>query len=78
MNEARKVQLIDEYDEATLKLFMEKYAESEGISLWSEYETALHNNELPNIPVTFDIRCKEIIRKYAVYNGEKQIENNTK
>lgn len=64
MNEVQKEQLIDEYDEATLKLFMEKYEEYEGAFLWNEYQAARRNNELLELPVALDTRCKEIIRAY--------------
>lgn len=62
MNEVQKEQLIDEYDEATLKLFMEKYEEFEGTLLWNEYQTALRANELAPMPTELDVRCKDIIR----------------
>ena len=64
MNEVQKGQLINEYDEATLKLFMEKYEEFEGTLLWKEYQMALDNNESTEMPATLDIRCKELIRAY--------------
>lgn len=64
MNEVQKGQLIDENDEATLKLFMEKYEEFEGTLLWKEYQMALDNNEIAEMPTTLDIRCKELIRAY--------------
>ena len=64
MNEVQKGQLIDENDEATLKLFMEKYEEFEGTHLWKEYQMALDNNEIAEMPTTLDIRCKELIRAY--------------
>lgn len=64
MNDIPKEQLLEEYDEVTMKLFMEKYEESEGALLWNEYQAALRNNELPELPATLDARCKEIIRTY--------------
>lgn len=64
MNEVQKEQLIDEYDEATLKLFMEKYEEFEGTLLWNEYQMALDNNETAEMPATLDIRCRELIQAY--------------
>lgn len=64
MNEVQKGQLIDEYDETTLKLFMEKYEELEGSLIWNEYQKAQDNNETTEMPDTLDIRCKELIRIY--------------
>ena len=64
MNEDQKGQLIDDYDETTLKLFMEKYEEFEGTLLWNEYQMALDNNETAEMPATLDIRCKELIRAF--------------
>lgn len=64
MNKVQKGQLIDEYDEATLKLFMEKYEELEGSLIWNEYQKAQDNNETTEMPDTLDIRCKELIRIY--------------
>lgn len=64
MNEVQKGQLIDEYDETTLKLFMEKYEELEGSLIWNEYQKAQDNNETAEMPDTLDIRCKELIRIY--------------
>lgn len=72
MTEIQKEKLIDEYEEATLKLFMEKYEEVEGTLLWNEYQTALRNNELPKMPATLDIRCKKIIQEYIVCNYGKE------
>lgn len=64
MNELQKKQLIDEYDEAVVKLFMRKYEETEGSLIWNKYQTALLNNELAEMPTTLDIRCKKIILAY--------------
>lgn len=56
-----KKRLVEEYDEVTLRLFMEKYEEVEDILLWKEYQKALLNNELLEIPAMLDHRCKELI-----------------
>lgn len=71
MSEVQKEQLIDEYEEVTLKLFMEKYEEAEGALLWNEYQTALRNNELPEMPADLDIRCKNLIQEYIAHNDSK-------
>lgn len=64
MKDTQNVQLIDEYDEVMIKLIIAKYQESEGSRLWEEYQTALHNNELDEIPEILDIRCKKIIQSF--------------
>lgn len=68
MNEVQKAQLIDEYDEATLRLFMEKYKDAEDLFLWNEYQIALCAYDLPKIPTTLDVRCKELIREYLSHS----------
>lgn len=64
MNKYQKGLLIDEYDETTLKLFMEKYEEFEGTLLWKEYQMARDNNEVTEMPITLDIRCQELIQAF--------------
>lgn len=65
MKEIYKKQLRNghnDHDEEMLKHIMEAYQEIDGKLLWDEYETALHKNDVVNIPIALDCRCKNLIQ----------------
>ena len=61
MEDKHRQQLLEEYEEAALKLWMDEYAELEGERLWKEYQEAEENGEVPEIPEELDKKCKRLI-----------------
>lgn len=61
MMDLQRKRLIEEFDEATLKLLMDEYEVIEGMRLWSEYLVALESKKCPEIPDELDIQCKKLI-----------------
>lgn len=61
MIDSRRIQLIEEFEEASLKLLMDEYEVLEGHRLWSEYLAALEQKQMPEISQKLDIRCKKLI-----------------
>lgn len=72
MEDKHRQQLLEEYEEAALKLWMDEYAEVEGERLWEEYQEAEANGEVPEIPLMLDNKCKQII--YSSFKKNKQKE----
>ena len=63
MNSKRKEELIEQYDDAVIALLMDEYAEQEGNRLLREYEEALANGEVPEVPAELDARCRKTIQQ---------------
>lgn len=63
MNDKRREQLMDEYEEAALKLLMDEYAEIDGERLLREYEEAEKEGIVSDVPEDLDQKCRAIIRK---------------
>lgn len=63
MNDKRREQLMDEYEEAALKLLMDEYAEIDGERLLREYEEAEKEGTVSDVPEDLDRKCRAIIRK---------------
>lgn len=61
MMDSRRKQLIEEFDEANIKLLMDEYESIEGVRLWHEYLNALENQQIPEISQALDRRCKQLI-----------------
>ena len=61
MMDSRRKQLIQEFDEANIKLLMDEYEVIEGMRLWREYLNALENQQFPEMSQTLDLRCKQLI-----------------
>ena len=61
MIDKRREQLIEEFEEATIMLLMDEYAEAEGEALWHEYEKSVEAGEVPDVPEALDKKCRKII-----------------
>lgn len=73
MNDTRREQLLDQYEDAALELLMDEYAEADGERLWNEFLTAEKNGNVAPIPKDLDLKCKQIIRKSLVKSKRKAI-----
>ena len=62
MKEERRKQLLDEFEEASLSLLMDEYAEIDGERLWLEFEEADKAGDIPDFPEDLDQKCKQIIQ----------------
>lgn len=72
MEDKHRQQLLEEYEEAALKLWMDEYAELEGERLWEEYQEAEKNGEVPEIPEELDKKCKQLIHSSLKKKKRKQ------
>lgn len=73
MNDKRREQLMDEYEEAALKLLMDEYAEIDGERLLREYEEAEKEGTVSDVPKDLDRKCKQIIQdSFAEQNRQKR------
>lgn len=72
MEDKHRQQLLKEYEEAALKLWMDEYAELEGERLWKEYQEAEENGEVPEIPEELDKKCKQLIHSSLKKKKRKQ------
>lgn len=61
MEDKHRQKLLEEYEEATLKLWMDEYSELEGERLWQEFQEAEASGEIPEIPEELDKACKQLI-----------------
>ena len=73
MNDTRREQLLDQYEDAALELLMDEYAEADGERLWNEFLTAEKNGNVAPIPKDLDLKCKQIIRKSLEKSKRKAI-----
>lgn len=74
MSDERRKDLIDEYEEAALKLLLDEYAEVDGERLMQEYEEAEKNGQVEDVPEDLDKKCRHIIQEsFAKKAREKQI-----
>lgn len=62
MNDKHREKLLEEYEEITMELLMDKYAEAEGEALWKEFQAAEEKGEVPDIPDDLDQKCRNTIR----------------
>lgn len=62
MNDKHREKLLEEYEEITMELLMDKYAEAEGEALWKEFQAAEEMGEVPDIPDDLDQKCRNTIR----------------
>lgn len=72
MEDKHRQQLLEEYEEAALRLWMDEYAELEGERLWKEYQEAEGNGEVPEIPEELDKKCKQLIHSSLKKQKRKQ------
>lgn len=63
MNDERRQRLLDQYEDAALRLLMDEYGEVEGERLLREFEEAEKRGEVENIPEELDQKCKQIIHR---------------
>ena len=63
MRDEHRQQLVEQYEEAAISLLMDEYAEADGARLLQEYEAAVRNKDLPEIPVDLDEKCRKLIEK---------------
>lgn len=73
MNDTRREQLLEQYEDAALELLMDEYAEADGERLWNEFLTAEKNGNVAPIPKDLDLKCKQIIRKSLVKSKRKAV-----
>lgn len=74
MSDERRKDLIDEYEEAALKLLMDEYAEADGERLMRKYEEAEENGQVDDIPEDLDMKCRHIIQEsFTKQAREKKI-----
>lgn len=74
MSDERRKDLIDEYEEAALKLLMDEYAEADGERLMREYEEAEEKGQVDDIPEDLDKKCRHIIQEsFAKHAREKKV-----
>ena len=62
MANERKEKILDEYEDATLKLLMDEYAEADGERLWREFQEAEEKGEVRDVPEELDKKCQKIIK----------------
>lgn len=72
MEDKHRKQLLEEYEEAALRLWMDEYTEMEGERLWKEYQEAEENGEVPEIPGELDKKCKQLIHSSLKKKKRKQ------
>lgn len=61
MDDHRKQQLVEQYEDLALSLLMEDYADEEGERLLQDFKAAKRSGELPELPTTLDQKCRKII-----------------
>lgn len=74
MNDEHRQRLVDEYEEAAMKLLMDEYAEAEGKRLWQEFVQAEENGNVSDISEELDNKCKQLIQdSFAKRNRRAQL-----
>ena len=63
MNEKKKLELLDQYDDVTFALLMDEYAEEEGARLRREFEEARAAGEVTDPPDALDEKCLQMIHR---------------
>lgn len=61
MNDYRRQQLLEQYEDAALSLMMDRYANDDGARLLQEFEEAKARGEVPEIPPELDAKCRKLI-----------------
>lgn len=72
MIDKRKQELLDQYDDATFALLMDEYAEEEGANLLAEFENAMAEGDVPEVPDSLDQKCRQIIHQNYAKQRRKQ------
>ena len=74
MSENKKLELLDQYDDVTFALLMDKYAEEEGARLRKEFEEAQAAGEVTDTSDALDEKCLQMIhRDYAKKRGKDNV-----
>lgn len=74
MNEKKKLELLDQYDDVTFALLMDEYAEEEGARLRREFEDAQAAGEVTDPPDALDEKCLQMIhRDFARKRGKENV-----
>lgn len=74
MRNEHKQQLVEQYEDVAVSLFMDKYAEADGVRLLQEYEDLNRSGELPEIPAELDEKCRKLIKR-SFAKQERQLRN---
>lgn len=61
MNDQRRQQLVEQYEDIALSLLMDDYADEDGARLLQEFEAAAKNGDLPELPDELDEKCRKLI-----------------
>lgn len=72
MIEKRKQELQDRYDDAAFALLMDEYAEEEGARLLAEFEKAISEGDVPEVPESLDQKCRQIIHQNYAKQRRKE------
>lgn len=74
MSENKKLELLDQYDDVTFALLMDKYAEEEGARLRKEFEEAQAAGEVSDTSDALDEKCLQMIhRDFAKKRGKDNV-----
>lgn len=71
MNDKRRMELLEQYEDAVLALLMDQYAEEEGEHLLQEFAVAAQNGDIPEIPAELDEQCQKLI--HTTFTKRKRI-----
>ena len=74
MSENKKLELLDQYDDVTVALLMDEYAEEEGARLRKEFEEAQAAGEVSDTSDALDEKCLQMIhRDFAKKRGKDNV-----
>lgn len=71
MEDQRKQQLVEQYEDLALALLMDDYANEEGERLLREFEAAQQDGDLPEIPAELDRKCRKLINDAFVHQERR-------
>ena len=72
LEDTRREQLKEQYDELAFALLMDEYAEKDGARLLKEFEEAQQSGDLPEIPADLDNKCQNLIDKHFARQKQKR------
>lgn len=64
MNDQRRKKLEEAWDEATLELLMDDYAELSGEAIWNVFEQDKVAGKVPEMPADLDEHCRRLIQAH--------------
>ena len=65
LQDKKRLDLLDQYDDAAFALLMDEYAEEEGARLRKEFEEAKAAGEVCETPNSLDEKCLRLIRRHS-------------